>query len=344
MNSQRILITGGCGFLGQHLLTQLTPCLQDGRIKEIHILDLKPPAVSLFDFSRYPNIRISLDRDICLYESISDAFAGMDCVIHLAGLVSFAYRDKGKLYAVNVKGTANVLQAAKEHEVKRFIHISSVAALGYADDPNRPIHEDFAFDWSIAERKHKYYMLSKHLADEEVDQARKAGLPCVTLYPGLMFGPGDATNSARLIEAIRNGKIPFHLPGGTNIVDVRDVARGIGQVLLNPPEQENFLLSGTNLTFRQINATIARQLGVQPPRKTLSRRCKPVLFPLLLAVEKFRSKPPQLTADNLDSAFAFRYFDNARAKRELGWAPEIDFEQTIGDTIAWMRANGRLER
>ncbi|MBN1124633.1 MAG: NAD-dependent epimerase/dehydratase family protein [Sedimentisphaerales bacterium] len=344
MDSQRILITGGCGFLGQHLLTFLSSHLSDDRIAGIHILDLKTPTISLFDCSGLPKISVSLNRDICRYDTISDAFKGVDCVIHLAGLVSFAYRDKDKLYAVNVKGTANVLRGAREHGVKRFIHISSVAALGYVNNPNHPVNEDFKFDWTIAERKHKYYMLSKHLADDEVNQARKAGLSCITLYPGLMFGPGDVTNSARLIEAIRKGKIPFIMPGGTNIVDVRDVSRGIANVVLNTSKEGDFLLSGFNLTFRKINQVIAEQLDVRPPRRTLSRRCKPVLFPLLLTFEKLRSKPPALTADNLDSAFVFRYFDNARARQELDWKPEIDFEQTIRDTIAWMRANGQLER
>jgi len=164
----------------------------------------------------------------------------------------------------------------------------------------------------------------------------------VTLYPGLMFGPGDTTNSARLIEAIRRGKVPFHMPGGTNIVDVRDVARGIASVLLQPGVTGHYLLSGWNLTFREANAIIARQLGARAPRRMLGRWTRPLLVPALQAAEWIGGQP-ELTADQLDSAYLFRYFDHNRAKQRLGWEPRIEFDQTIQDTIAWMRADGRLE-
>ena len=123
-------------------------------------------------------------------------------VIHLAGIVSFSLKDKALLEKVNIEGTKNMLLAAKENKVKQFIHISSVAALGYNDDPENPIDEDFKFDWEIAKRKKKYYMLTKHLADVEIEK-NKGSLNTVVLYPGLMFGPGDKTNSGRLISAIK---------------------------------------------------------------------------------------------------------------------------------------------
>ncbi len=337
----RVLITGGCGFLGQHLLAHLTEPLNTGAIAGIDVLDLRPPAVALFDFDTNAAIRRLPNADIHDYEAISPAFAGVDCVIHLAGLVSFAWRDRDALHGVNVGGTANVVRAIREHGVRRFIHVSSVAALGYGDDPARPIDEDYRFDWSIAQRVGKFYMLTKHLADLEVS-CIKGDASCVTLYPGLMFGPGDTTNSARLIEAICRGKVPFNMPGGTNIVDVRDVARGIASVLLQPDVTGHYLLSGWNLTFCEVNAIIARQLGVQAPRRMLGRWTRPFLVPVLRVVERI-GRRTELAADQLDSAYLFRYFDHSRAKQRLGWEPRIGFEQTIQDTIAWMRADGRLE-
>ena len=337
----RVLITGGCGFLGQHLLAHLVEPLNAGVLAGIDVLDLRPPAVPLFDFDANVAIRCLPRGDVCTYEAIAPAFAGVDCVIHLAGLVSFAWRDRDALHAVNVGGTANVVRAVREHGVRRFIHVSSVAALGYGDDPARPIDEDYRFDWSIARRVGKFYMLTKHLADLEVGRI-EGDVPCVTLYPGLMFGPGDTTNSARLIAAIHRGKVPFNMPGGTNIVDVRDVARGIASVLLQPNLTGHYLFSGWNLTFREVNTIIAQQLGARAPRRMLGRWTRPLLVPALRAVERLGGRP-ELTADQLDSAYLYRYFDHARATKRLGWEPRIDFEQTIQDTIAWMRADGRLE-
>lgn len=337
MPPERILITGGCGFLGRHLVEHL---LAEPRCPMLTLMDLRADNM---DPSYAGRVKAVIGRDIRDYDAIADAFAGVDCVVHLAGIVSFSLKDKDLLHSVNVDGTRNVLRAAAEHGAGWVIHVSSVAALGYGDDPDHPVDEDFQFDWSVAAVRRKYYMLSKHLADEEVARFREQGLDITTVYPGLMFGPGDVTNSARLIRAIRRGKIPFNMPGGTNIVDVRDVARGITGILQNGPRGGEYLLSGFNLTFKYVNETIARLLGVRPPRVTLPRFLNSPLFRVLLLIERCKKDRLELTADNLDSAFRFRYFDNSRARKHLGWSPQIAFEQTIADTIEWMKRDGRLD-
>ena len=235
------------------------------------------------------------------------------------------------------------LKAAAENTAKTVIHVSSVAALGYNDDKHKPIDEDFQFDWTIAEKRKKYYMLTKHLADVEVDRFRQQGLDIAVVYPGLMFGPGDVTNSARLIKAIADRKIPFNMPGGTNIVDVRDVAAGIVNLAKAPANKGDYILSGDNLTFEDINKTIANALSTKPPTLTLPRFLNPLLFPLLLLIESISKNKLELTADNLDSAFKFRYFDNTKAIDQLHWHRQFDFNRTITDTIEWMNSNGKFE-
>ncbi|MBE0535355.1 MAG: NAD-dependent epimerase/dehydratase family protein [Phycisphaerae bacterium] len=339
MNSKKILITGGHGFLGQHLVQYLSKNPDRPALK---LMDVNAAALPAGPHGT-DHVESILGRDIRDYEAIAGEFAGMDCVVHLAGIVSFSLKDKALLHSVNVDGARNVLRAAAENGVRRVLHVSSVAALGYNDDPDCPIDEDYRFDWRIAAARHKYYMLTKHLADEEVAKFRNQGRDITIVYPGLMFGPGDITNSARLINAVKNGRIPFNMPGGTNIVDVRDVARGIIAILQDGPPGGDYLLSGHNLTFRHINATIAGALAVRPPRVTLPRLLNPLLFNLLLLIERCNKDKLALTADNLDSAFKFRYFDNSRARQRFGWRPHIPFEQTIADTIEWMKKDGRLE-
>jgi len=341
MEHRRILITGGCGFLGQYLTKDLLDEFGGLRIK---VLDLKRQSKGLFDFCDRPNVEFLPERDICDYDSIEQEFKNVDVVIHLAGAVSFSLRDKELLEKVNVQGTRNVLAAAFTNKIGSFLHISSVAALGYNDDRDGAVNETFDFDWDIANRRKKYYMLTKHLADVEVERYVEKGLNCVIAYPGLMFGPGDITNSARLIRAIKDGKIPFNMPGGTNIIDVRDVSKGIVAVFKKGATKGSYLLSGDNLTFKEINKTIADAFSVKCPRLTLPRVLNPLLFNLLLFIESITKKRLELTADNLDSAFKFRYFDNTKAREELGWAPEITFEQTVKDTIKWMDKNGEFEK
>lgn len=340
MNFNNILIIGGCGFLGQYLTNDI---LNNFLYTQIKILDLKPNPLSLFDIQQNPRVKIMLQRDICDYDSITAEFAQTDLVIHLAGLVSFSLKDRDALFSINVDGIRNILKAMGQNNIKNLIHISSVAALGYKDHIIETVNEDFEFDFSIAEKRKKYYMLTKHLADLEIQKFCEKLNPLI-LYPGLMLGPGDLTNSVKLINAVAQRKIPFNMPGGTNIIDVRDVSKGIIQILKQEFDGDNFLLSGWNLTFKQINTTIGKLLEVKPPALTLPKFLNGPLFQLLLMAEKMSKNKLQLTADNLDSAFKFRYFDNTKALNKLNWKPEIQFEKTIRDTIEWMEENDLLKR
>ena len=337
---KNILITGGSGFLGQYLIKDIIEKFEDINIT---VIDLKDNKNKIYDFSNRKNITYLFGKNICSYESISNEFKNIDTVIHLAGLVSFSLKDRKKLQSINVIGTENILKASLKNNVKNLIHVSSVAALGYRDDPNNPINESFKFDWDIARKKHKYYMLTKYEADQKVLEYREKGLKATIVYPGLMMGPGDRTNSTNLINGVRTGKIAFNMPGGTNITDVRDVSKAIINILENNIENHELLLSGENLTFKEINKTIATELNVTHPKKTIPRSFSSVLYYILLLAEKASNKALPLTADNVDSASKFRYFSNAKASEILGWQPEISFRDTIKNTIEWMVNENELK-
>ncbi len=336
---ETVLITGGCGFLGQHLVRTIFDAHPDTKVVLMDKRVMLDQITSAMD----PRIQVLPGKDITNFGEIVPHFENVDCVVHLAGLVSFSLRDKDALMKINAEGTRNVLQAAKVHGVPKVVHISSVAALGYRDDQHDWVNEDFQFDWEIAEKKHKYYMLSKRKADDVVSEYRGNGQNCTILYPGLMFGPGDYSNAPKLIRAIAKGNIPFAMPGGTNIVDARDVARGILLAMASGIENADILLSGYNLKFTEVNQIIASQLNIRAPKMMLGMSLNGFLYRAALLAEKMTSRKLELTADNIDSAFKFRYFDNTRAKELLGWQPEITFEQMISDTIEWMRENGLFE-
>jgi nucleoside-diphosphate-sugar epimerase len=279
---KNILITGGCGFLGQYIVRDILEAFPDSIIK---VIDLKKNQMPVIDHLKNPRVKTLLNKDICNYDNIKLDFKDVDTVIHLAGIVSFSIKDKDLLQEVNVEGTKNVLKAINENKVKNSIHISSVAALGYNDKKDSPINETYKFDWKIAKSKKKYYMLTKHLADVEIEKSAK-----------------------------------------------------------NNIQKGHYLLSGYNLEFKQVNATIANQLKVKPPKNTLPRFLNPLMFRLLLLAEVLSKKKLELTADNVDSAFKYRYFSNKKAENNFGWKPEISFKQTITDTIDWMNENGLLTK
>lgn len=309
-----ILITGGCGFLGQHLIATLE--------REI------PQAnTSLLDTRPHEKHKTYV-ADIADHESIKEAFKDQDIIIHAAGIVSFLRKDRDLLFKVNVEGTKNVARAAKENGA-RLIHISSVAALGYMDDKDSCVDEDYKFDWKIAERKNKYYMISKKKADDIV------GEEGVTVYPGLMYGPGDKRHTVKMIEAVRRNKVPALTPGGTNVVDVRDVAEGIVSIIKKDIRKGKYLLSGENLTLAEAHRITAEETGGKIPRITLPKWSRPI-FAKTWRIFEMMNRRIDVTTDMVDSSFCYRYFTNEKAKKELGWKPKYTFRQTIKDTIEWM--------
>lgn len=330
---KRILITGGCGFLGQWLVKDLLDRYTDATIK---IIDLKKNRSPIHNFITEDRVTTHIGKDICSLTSIIDEFDGIEVVFHLAGIVSFSLHDKEKLFSINLQGTKNAIKAAIDNNVKLFIHISSTAALGYNQKNARPIDEEYKFNFSIARKKKKYYMITKHLADREVEKAISDGLNAIILHPALMYGPGDRHNSSRVIRAIKAGRIPFNMPGGNNLIDVRDVSRGLVATLEKGVPGRHYLLSGHNLSFRQINRIIAETVNAKRPKLTLPQLMNTPLYLLFHLIEMLSRKKLELTADDIDSAFKFRFFDNTRAREELSWEPQIPLETTIKDTADWL--------
>ena len=327
----RVLITGGFGFLGRHLIEEL----------------LTDPALELVsaDLQASPSLR----RDGVVYvggvnildpASIGGAVSGAEAVIHLAGLISFWRGDRARLFEVNQVGTRNVADACARRGVKRFLHVSSVAAIGFNNREDAPIDESHQHDWSSAVDKH--YMLSKRAAEDEVGAASRAGVSVAIANPGLLYGPGDRTNIA-LYKAVAAGRLPFVLPGGTNVVDVRDVARGLRLLLLSDARDQRFILGGYNLRFTEIVRTMARVMGVASNTRRLPLTLHAPSYQVARLFEQLSPSKPALTSDHVDSAFRFRYFSSAKAARLLGWRARIPFARTVADSVAEMRQAGLLD-
>jgi len=330
---KRILITGGCGFLGQHLIYEL---LKNKEYK-IKVIDLRDRDCKVYDFK--DKVEYVIGKDIVDYNEIKDEFKNIDVVFHLAGLISFWRGHKKQLFAVNELGAKNVLQACLENKVKKVIHISSAAALGFKTKKEKPINEEYKFNWKRAKRK--YYLLSKHNGELFALKYANKGLNCAIANPGLMYGPGDMFNSPKLIKAIKEIRIPFNMPGEINLVDVRDVVKGLIKIMEKGGKGEKYLLTGYNYSFRKISEIVAKGVGVMPPKIkiTIPKIFHKPLYVIFFIIEKFSKKPLKLTSDMIDSSFTFKTFDNSKAKIELNWKPTIFFGKTVKDSIEWLNKN-----
>ncbi len=328
---KNILITGGLGFVGQHLVNAL---VKKNPEYNITILDRIKTDFFNGELNGRPNIKIVSDADITRPDTIDTHFRGIDAVFHAAAMVSFWRRDKKALYNTNINGTENIISLCRKHKVKRLIYVSSTAALGYNNDENNPADEAYRYDWNRAGGC--YYMLSKYHAEQKVKEACREGFPAVIANPSTMFGPWDR-KIFPLIENLLSGSVPAMLPGGFSIIDVRDTVSALVAMLEKGTPGENHLLVGGNYTYRDMLTTLAGVLNARPPAKTLPKWLGTVIVPPITFLEMISSKQPKLTKEILAPGFKFRYYTCKKAENELGWKAEKTLEETFRDAYEFYK-------
>lgn len=328
----RILITGGAGFVGQHLVRQLRFQYPDASIT---VADLRPNPHPLYDIERLAT-NVFYGVDITRKETLDPVFAGQDYVFHLAGMISFWRKHKEALFKTNTDAVQHVVDACLKHNIRKLVHVSSVASLGYRDDKDNPIDETFSFPFHTA--PNKYYMLSKRKGQDLVEQAvRERRLPAIIACPALMYGAGDFANTSHLIQGIKERRLRVNMPGGTHVADVEDVAKGLVALFMRGRIGERYILGGYNLTFKEINAVVAKELDMPSPKLTLPRFLRAPVYHAFDTIERLSKERLPVDSDSVESGFYFRYFDNSKANRELDWRVEKPFAQTIREQIQYLK-------
>ncbi|MCW3788420.1 NAD-dependent epimerase/dehydratase family protein [Plebeiibacterium sediminum] len=260
-----VLVTGGTGLVGAHLLYRL---LKEG--KEVRALKRETSDIQktkfVFDFygvsadSLFEKIQW-VDGDLLDYESLEKAAQGVDVVYHTGALVSFNPSLKDQMLNVNEEGTANLVNICIENKIRKFCYISSIATLG--NSKNGEVIDEMSY-WQGG-RNHSAYSISKFRAEMQVWRATKEGLDAVIVNPSVIIGPGDwDLGSAKIIKTIYKG-LKFYTPGGTGFVDVRDVVDALIQLCDANIVNQRFLLNGANLSYQSLFTSIATALKVKAP-------------------------------------------------------------------------------
>jgi dihydroflavonol-4-reductase len=297
----KVLVTGGTGFLGSYIIKALVE--KNHSVRAIRRSSKLPfyIASEIFDKVEW------VDSDLFDTQALSDAMKDIDAVIHSAAVVSFHGKDQERMDKVNVEGTANVVNVALENSMPRFVHISSVAALGRTRQAS-VVNETRKWEEST---NNTHYAISKHRAELEVWRGFGEGLEGVILNPSTILGFGDWHQSSCAI--FRNGykAFPWYTEGVNGFVGVEDVARAAVLLLESSENEKRFIISAENWSFKKLFETIAAGFGKKGPHKKASPLLGSVVWRLEKVRALFADGKPLLTKESARIAHSKTEFDNA---------------------------------
>jgi len=304
-----VLVTGATGFLGSVLVRQLVEAGEAVRIlrRSTSNLDLLGAIADKVDHA---------EGDITQPASVQAALDGIEQVYHVAAFVGFGgSRDAEVMHRVNVKGTAAVLDASREAGVQRVVHTSSMAAFGRPE--NEPDVIDETAEWRPS-RLNTAYAVSKHEGELEAYRAIAEGLDVVIVNPALIFGPGRTNeNTMEIVARVQRG-MRFAPDGGTNVVDVEDVAAGMRAAMERGKTGERYFLGSENLRWMDILGTLATTLGRPKPWRTVPEGPAVVAGTLAEIAARATGRTPTLSRESARVASRFYQYSNRKARQELG--------------------------
>jgi len=323
-----VLVTGGTGFLGAYVIRELV--LKGYAVRAIRRNNNLPAFVPADILQQVDWVNGDL-RDVM---GLEEAMEGVDGVIHAAAKVSFAGKDRSELFKVNVEGTANVVNAALTQNVPRFVHVSSVAALGRTGQ-GETVSEDKVWEES---KYNTSYAISKFRGEVEVWRGIGEGLSAVVVNPSTILGFGDWNSSSCTLFRSAYNEFPWYTQGVNGFVDVTDTARAVVGLLESDVSGERYILNGDNWTFRRLFETIAAGFGKRPP----SREATPFLAGIAWRAARLKSlfsgRPSMLTRESARVARSSTYFDNGKILEQLPHLRFTPLEETIREACdAYMR-------
>jgi nucleoside-diphosphate-sugar epimerase len=318
----KALVTGGSGFLGRHLVERL---LLEG--DEVRVLARRPERCG--DLAA-AGARV-VPGDVRQWPSLRRAVEGVDVIYHCAGKVESSGRWVDFLEA-NVLGTERLIQAALEHHVARFVHVSSIGVYG-----ERPagsvIREDDGYDQNTGRGG---YTRSKIMADQLAFwYVRAQSAPITVLRPATIYGPGGKNNLVRV--GVRKGQLNVIFGEGDNVLPLVYVDNVVDAAVLAARRDEAVgraynIVDDDRVTQREYLARMAPALGLRASAVYLPLPAVRILASgadVAKAALRGGRRSPQGLFSRISRSLQSVTYDTSRAKAELGWKPRIDFESAL---------------
>jgi dihydroflavonol-4-reductase len=327
-----VAVTGATGFIGSAVVREL---LAQGR----DVRALVEPGARTDNLDDLPPKNVErVTVDVCDFERMRRALDGCETLYHLAAIYKVWLPDPAVIYRVNLEGTTATLLAARAAGVKRVVYTSSISAIGLRDD-GKPSDETTPFNlFSIANE----YILTKYLSERIALQHAAAGLSLVVVNPGFPFGPRDRapTPTGKIVLAVLRGQVPGYTEGGFSAIDVDDCAKGHVLAEEKGRAGERYVLVNHNVSFKDFFTLVARIAKVRPPTLHFPRA---LASAVALGMEKYADhvshEEPRATLKTIQYAQKDAYFDNTKARTELGM-PTRPLEETVERAVKFFRETG----
>ncbi len=327
-----ILVTGGTGFVGSHLLYTL--CLTENKVRAIHRkssdIEYVKKVFSYFteDAEKlYAKIEW-VEADLINIPALTEAFHEVDKVYHTAAYVSFNPKNFHKLKKSNIEGTANIVNLCLYFKIKKLCYISSIATLGEGDSLKTITEESV---WNPDE-KNSVYAISKYGAEMEVWRGAQEGLPTIIVNPGVILGSGFWNSGTGMIFSRVHKGLSYYTNGEVGFVDVSDVVNICTSLMESNIKNERFILVSENSSYRNLLSNIAILMGKEAPKKEL----KSWMLQLLWRLDKIKSillgKKQGLFESTASALTAQKKYDNSKIIKTLNYS-FIPLSETLKNTV-----------
>jgi dihydroflavonol-4-reductase len=322
-----ILVTGATGHIGNVLIRQL--CAENARVRGLIMYgeDTQP--------LKGLNIEL-IEGDVLDYPSLLAAFNGVDIVYHLAGMITIMPGNDPLVKLVNIQGTRNIIQAAKDAGVRRVVYVSSIHALKRVPH-GMIIDEKIPFD---AIYSSGIYDHSKACASMEILRSVKEGLDAVIACPTGVIGPFDFKGSeiGKIVLDCMDKKPQLYFEGAYDFVDVRDVARGLRLMAEQGSTGETYILSGKQVKVVELINTIQEILGNQIVKIKVPIRLIKLIAKIAPIYYTLSHTKPRFTPYSVETLLSNSAISRGKAETNLGFSSR-PIRDSLADSVAWFNAS-----
>jgi dihydroflavonol-4-reductase len=315
-----VLVTGGTGLVGAHLLLHL---IENGEnVRAIYRkLETIQKTKNLFSYNKKENLFEKIDwlhADILDIPSLEIAFENVEFVYHCAACISFDPKDETIIRKTNIEGTANIVNFCLAKNVHKLCFISSIAALGDLKENEKIITEET--EWN-PEKSHSDYAISKFGAEMEIWRGQQEGLNSIIVNPGVILGPRIWKEGSGIIfKKIEKG-FPFYTKGTTGFVAVTDVVQLMVQLMKSEIKNERFALVANTISFQELFNAMADAIKVKRPWVYISPFIIGILWRLDWFFSTFFRTKRILDKETAIASYSESLYSNEKVKNTL----EIDF-------------------